>query len=254
MLIALYLRSSQPNTPTSTGINILDFKIELARKVALTYSSDKISEEGLIESFAQICSFLADNPDRISSRSKSVISVCEEEGLKILAGRYFSAYQKSDFPSLPGTVPDEMVSIVMQEAFGYSEEQSKKIKIEHQYSMSAENCVGALLERYLDSVLRPNGWHWCCGDFVRAVDFIGRNKGGTWLALQIKNRDNSENSSSSAIRNGTAIQKWFRSFSKSGATNWNNLPKLMRGYSLDEEGFIDFVRKYLATEKRAIQK
>lgn len=114
--------------------------------------------------------------------------------------------------------------------------------------MCAENCVGALLERYLDSVLRANGWHWCCGDFVKAIDFVGRNTDGSWLALQIKNRDNSENSSSSAIRNGTPIQKWFRSFSKTGLTNWGNLPELMQGYSLSEEGFISFARTYLELE------
>lgn len=115
--------------------------------------------------------------------------------------------------------------------------------------MCAENCVGSLLERYLDSVLRPQGWYWCCGDFVKAVDFISRDENGQWLALQIKNRDNSENSSSSAIRNGTKIQKWFRSFSKKGGTNWDNLPQMMRGYNLSESDFIAFTKKYLEQEK-----
>jgi hypothetical protein len=173
--------------------------------------------------------------------------------LEILAERYFSSYRKSDFPAAPGTFPDEMVSIVMQEAYGYSVEQCEKIKIEHQHSMCAENCVGALLERYLDSVLRPQGWHWCRGDFVKAIDFIRKNNDGTWLALQIKNRDNSENSSSSAIRNGTPIQKWFRSFSRSGATNWENLPELMRGYTLNEDSFIAFARQYLEEERLRMQ-
>jgi SinI restriction endonuclease len=54
----------------------------------------------------------------------------------------------------------------------------EKIKIEHQYSMCAENCVGALLERYLDSVLRKQGWHWCCGDFIKAIDFINKDQNG----------------------------------------------------------------------------
>lgn len=217
------------------------------------YCSNENSENGLIESFSQICNFLADNQDRISWRGNNVPSVSSQVGLEVLAQRYFSSYRKSDFPAAPGTVPDEMVSIVMQEAYGYSAEQCAEIKIEHQHSMCAENCVGALLERYLDSMLRPQGWHWCCGDFVKAIDFVRKNDDGTWLALQIKNRDNSENSSSSAIRNGTSIQKWFRSFSKSGATNWERLPEPMREYNLSEAGFITFVRQYLEEERLRLQ-
>lgn len=232
----------------------MTFNIALARTVSSKQCSSATSESGLIESFSQICNFLADNEDRLSWRGKNIPSVKTQAGLEVLAGRYFSSYRKSDFPASPGTVPDEMVSIVMQEAYGYTMEQCEKIKIEHQHSMCAENCVGALLERYLDSVLRSHGWHWCCGDFVKAIDFIRRNDDDTWLALQIKNRDNSENSSSSAIRNGTLIQKWFRSFSKSGATNWENLPELMRGYNLNEEGFIVFARQYLEEERLRIQK
>ena len=120
--------------------------------------------------------------------------------------------------------------------------------------MCAENCVGSLLERYLDSVLRQQGWYWCCGNFIKAIDFINKDERGMWLALQIKNRDNTENSSSSAIRNGTQIQKWFRSFSKKGETNWDNLPELMQGYNLSESGFIAFAKKYLKQEKEKLNK
>jgi SinI restriction endonuclease len=72
--------------------------------------------------------------------------------------------------------------------------------------------------------------------------------------LQIKNRDNSENSSSSAIRNGTPIQKWFRSFSKKAKTNWNNLPPSMQPYKLTEDGFRNFVSEYLKKEKLRLQR
>ncbi|MFM7980465.1 MAG: SinI family restriction endonuclease, partial [Candidatus Fonsibacter sp.] len=67
--------------------------------------------------------------------------------------------------------------------------------------------------------------------------------------FQIKNRDNSENSSNSAIRNGTEIKKWFRSFSRTGATNWSKLPVEMSQYGLSEEGFMEFVAMYLKNEK-----
>lgn len=227
----------------------MTFSIDLARQVASAYNNDS-SDKVLVESFSQVCNFLADNPDRISCRSKKNIpSIETQDGLEVLAKRYFSAYNKSDFPTIPVTVPDEMVSIVMQEVYGYSIKQCEQIKIEHQHSMSAEGCVGSLLERYLDSVLRSHNWYWCCGDFVRAIDFVSKTNDNKWIALQVKNRDNSENSSSSAIRSGTEIEKWFRSFSKTGKTNWNNLPKPMQGYNLSEQGFVDFVKSYLREQK-----
>jgi hypothetical protein len=143
-----------------------------------------------------------------------------------------------------------MVQIVLQIAFDMAPIDTERIEREHQLAMSAENCIGALLERYLDSVLRPKGWHWCCGNHVKAVDFV-YNKNGTWLMLQIKNRDNSENSSSSSVRTGTTIEKWFRSKSRTGGTNWSSLPALMQGYELSEDGFIDYVRWYLEAEKQS---
>ena len=118
--------------------------------------------------------------------------------------------------------------------------------------MSAENLVGALLERYIAQVLEPHGWIWCAGDFIRAIDFIKYNKSkGLWEAVQVKNRDNTENCSSSAIRHGTTIEKWFRTYSKPSKkratnTNWENFPEEEFRDQLSEEGFLQFIRNYLA--------
>jgi hypothetical protein len=73
-----------------------------------------------------------------------------------------------------------------------------------------------------------------------------------WYALQIKNRDNSENSSSKAVRDNTDIQKWFRTFSKTGKTNWDNLPPLMSDCGFSECDFIAFTYGYLQREKEKI--
>ena len=232
----------------------MSFDEELAKNVVTEFINDNPEEKGLDTAFVEICRFLDDNPDRLSWRSKNKPTVNDVSSLKALAEKYFNGFRKSDFPAEPKTVPDEMVSIVMQYAYDYSPEECQRIKIEHQYSMCAENCVGSLLERYLDSVLREKGWYWCCGDFIKAIDFISKDENQKWLALQIKNRDNTENSSSSAIRNGTQIQKWFRSFSKKGGTNWDNLPELMKGYELSEQGFIAFVKQYLTKEKSRLKK
>lgn len=233
----------------------MPFDKSLAEIAGLKFCNDQGEEIGLVSSFIEVCSFLDDNPDRFSWRSKNNIpSLHTQQGLEILAEKYFLGFRSSDFPAIPGTIPDEIVSLVMMEAYGYTEVECDRIKIEHQHAMCAENSVGALLERYLDSVLRKEGWSWCCGDFIKAVDFINRSQDGKWLALQIKNRNNTENSSSSAIRNGTPIQKWFRSFSKTGATNWDNLPPSMQGFNLTEKDFTDFVSEYLRKEKLRLQR
>jgi hypothetical protein len=234
-----------------------EFDKELAKEAALAIVSQTEGEAGLAEAFAEICYFLHSYPQLISSRSKKNppdIYIYSPIGLSKLANQYFISYRRSDIPKQPNTIPDEVVSIVMQAAYGYSSQECERIKQEHQHSMSAENCVGALLERYLDSVLRNQGWHWCRGDFVKAIDFVQMDSSGHWLALQIKNRDNSENSSSSAIREGTTIQKWFRTFSKKPETNWEKLPPLMQGYGLSEQNFITFVKKYLSEKKSEMER
>ncbi len=73
--------------------------------------------------------------------------------------------------------------------------------------MSAENIQGKLLEEYIALKTKNFGFIWCRGSILRAVDLCNSN--GTCL-IQLKNKSNTENSSSSAIRNGTDIQKWYR--------------------------------------------
>jgi hypothetical protein len=118
--------------------------------------------------------------------------------------------------------------------------------------MGAENFVGELLERYIAEGLEPYDWVWVSGSIVKAVDFIHppTKKNSKWTILQVKNRDNSENSSSSAIRAGTEIKKWFRTFSKKAGSNWQNFPDIMNRADFSEEGFRDFVKKYLDHLKR----
>jgi hypothetical protein len=229
----------------------MSFDQTSAKMIALQYTSNQGDESGLAESFAHICWFLYENVDRLSQLRFKPTLIFTTQGLHYLAKRYFDEYRRPSIPpQKPQTIPDPIVGTVMMEFYNYSQSDVERIKTEHQQAMSAENCVGALLERYLDTVLRPQEWHWCCGSFVRAIDFVKHDQNGTWMALQIKNRDNSENSSSSAIRQGTTIQKWFRSFSRTGKTNWANLPPIMQGYGLSEESFNDFVRKYIRNAKQ----
>ncbi len=161
--------------------------------------------------------------------------------------KQFADARQPKAPSPPQTMPDEMVSFILQEYFSIPQSQLERIKREHALSMGAENLVGDLLERYLASVLEPQGWIWCSGSIVKAVDFIKPPiaESNDWQVLQVKNRDNSENSSSSAIRSGTSIKKWFRSFSIKGGQNWADFPDIHAQIHLSEQGFHGFVENYL---------
>lgn len=208
--------------------------------------AEKVTNEQEILRFQTVCAFLADNPALLSWRGNTKPDPTAQAGINQLAAKFFGSRSKQDWPGAPTTVPDEAVSIVMQAVYGYSEEQTQRIKTEHQHAMSAENIVGSLLERYIASVMEPHGWVWCAGDFVKAVDFIKYQAAeGGWQSVQVKNRDNTENSSSAAIRNGTEIDKWFRSFSKKDTTNWEKFPEPEFRDKLSEDGFRKFLRDYL---------
>lgn len=204
-----------------------------------------------INHFPTILAYLREHPSSLSLRGKTR-ELDNPETIALLEERYTKACVTLAYPVPVSTSPDPVVSLVLQIVHEYTPAHTENIKVEHQQSMQAENIVGALLERYLAERLAPVGWVWCAGDFVRAVDFIRPLETG-WAALQVKNRDNSENSSSAAIREGTDIHKWFRTFSRTGATNWNNFPDPQARTTLSEEGFQAFVRQYLAATKAGLQ-
>jgi len=203
------------------------------------------------DKFNVIIDFLKDNPESLSGRRSSV-DIYTQEGLETLYNMFVGDRARHVGLVKPSTIPDEAVSMILKAAHGYSDEELERIKVEHQYSMSAENLVGYLLERYLAEKLEPYGWVWCSGDFVKAVDFIKKDEEGNWHALQIKNRDNTENSSSSAIRKGTTIEKWFRTFSKPSRkrhtnTNWNAFPETRFVELLSEDDFLSYIRHLVSS-------
>jgi hypothetical protein len=163
----------------------------------------------------------------------------------------FSKGREPRAPRAPSTVPDDMVSVILEEYFGIPITDLERMKQEHLLSMGAENLVGDLLERYLAKTLEPKDWVWCSGSIVKSVDFIKSPEavGQKWRLLQVKNRDNSENSSSSAIRIGSEIEKWHRSFSRRVGSNWSAFPDAELGRHLSEEDFKAFAREYLRSLK-----
>jgi hypothetical protein len=200
----------------------------------------------LTEKYVILIRFLALNPESAAKlKGKNAAEIGTEPYIQLQATGFASARAPKG-PEAPSTIPDDMVSFILQTYFEVPTAQLEDVKKTHQLSMAAENLVGNLLERYLAEELEPHGWVWCSGSMVRAVDFVKAptKLQKSWQALQVKNRDNSENSSSSAIRTGTDIQKWFRTHSKKVGSNWKAFPDAC-GAELSEAGFKRFVGKYL---------
>jgi len=201
----------------------------------------------LTEKFAKVVQFLVVHPTAATSlRGKNPPAIGSQEYIERQAFAFAQARQPHA-PQPPKTIPDEVVSLILVEYFDIKSQAVERIKREHALSMGAENLVGDLLERYLASVLEPADWVWCSGAMVRAADFIRppATRTGLWRLLQIKNRDNSENSSSSRVREGTAIEKWHRTFSRKSGSNWSAFPDESLRQQLSETGFKDYVRDIL---------
>lgn len=110
----------------------------------------------------------------------------------------------------------------------------------HQLYMNIENIVGELLEEYIESHLTKD-WVCCWGKVLVSVDFCS-----DYMLLQVKNSYNSENSSSSRVRTGTKIEKWYRrppdgNFNK----QWNELMSTTKTKNLSENGFRKFFEQIL---------
>lgn len=131
-----------------------------------------------------------------------------------------------------------------------------EIRRNHEMAMQSENIVGELLEEYIDSVISPYGWIWCKGTSMQATDFY--YPGDPELFLQVKNKFNTENSSSSKVRSGTDILKWNRLVNKrvpgsdAAVSNWDALREIVFNKAgiepgddvdLSEEGFKAFVEE-----------
>jgi hypothetical protein len=168
----------------------------------------------------------------------------DDRYLEQYVGRYYREREGFVVLQPVATKKDPAVDEVLKAFENVPPEDLERIGKAHRVSMQAENIIGELLERYVARMLENKGWIWCCGETMKSVDFIkGADKGEAKL-LQIKNRSNSENSSSSAIRRGTTIEKWYRTSSTTGKTRWDLLPENSDADGSErrtEEGFYQFV-------------
>lgn len=193
-----------------------------------------------------IIDYLCDHPDQLSFKKREKPDISTPDGKSIIQKEIQRAIHDIVEPKTPTTVPDPVVRIILEEFYLIPKEDLAKVEKEHQYSMAAENFIGKLLEEYIATVSDNNscGWTRAYGDVIRAIDFIKKD-GDQWVVLQVKNRSNSENSSSSSVRKGTNIMKWYRTIASSGNTRWNKFPDHCLKAHLSEASFRSFVSSYL---------
>ena len=151
------------------------------------------------------------------------------------------------------TIPDSIIKEILQMRIEtVSDSLADKIEGGHSLSMTIENMVGDLLEEYLSIKLADFNWYCCWGSTIDAVDFCKRDGS----LLQVKTSDNSENSSSGRVREGTDIKKWFRRFStRENTYNWAALNEMIghKGENIvSESGFRDFVKRTIETNPNCI--
>lgn len=118
------------------------------------------------------------------------------------------------------TKPDLVIDTLIKARLNaLKKEEVLLIRFGHRLSMAAENIIGLILEEYIHSNVLTHGWTCCWGGAIRAVDFCS----SSGKLLQVKNKSNTENSSSNKIREGTPIMIWFRLNALTGRTLWEGL-------------------------------
>ncbi|WP_228481528.1 SinI family restriction endonuclease [Vibrio fluminensis] len=112
----------------------------------------------------------------------------------------------------------------------------------------SQMAIGNLLEEYLAKELCNHGWYMAWGETVKSTDLVSNNN----ERLQIKNRNNTENSSSSQVRNNTDIIKWHRLNANNGDKYWSSLANLTGCNSLSEEGFKAFINQVVTNNSKVL--
>ncbi len=134
--------------------------------------------------------------------------------------------------SEPKTITDDALWEYIKLQKNLSQDQVDEFAKYHKIAMSIETKLGSLLESFIYKYIKNFGWIWCSGSIVQDIDFIKKdtkkNKSVTWISLQVKNSDNSENAASSRVRVGTKIIKWYRRLSRvESKDNWKELVNLV---------------------------
>lgn len=217
-----------------------DEAIQIAREVSIEEGIDW--DDGICYVFSAIASDIRRAPGNIGGNKDDESSVIKKWVKKYQGG--FNGRSSQRISNPPGTVADPIIEkIIGSRLNNLTQDDLEKITYAHRLGMSAENILGLILEEYLSDNLKEYGWHCAWGETVKSVDFVNENG----ELLQIKNRSNSENSSSSSVRDGTEIEKWYRIKADRIEYMWSALNEICGTNHLSEEAFVKFVKQTLTS-------
>ena len=190
-------------------------------------------------------------PKKIASNKIKCIDLNEYVGKLCL--KYLKGYKSR--PSIKignksKTYSDPIIDIALEaRSKKLTPEDITKVTQGHKLLMTLENLIGDILEEYLSLKLRQFGWYCCWGSSIDAVDFCHQDG----RLLQVKNSDNSENSSSSRVRNGTKIIKWARRIStKDNEFKWDYLINETGANNVSELDFRRFLKDLIEANPACI--
>ena len=152
-------------------------------------------------------------------------------------------YAKKIKPNDQTTTPDDLVSIILELVFKNKASDRELMQKQYNNQKQTEMMIGQLLEWYLLKEGKNCGWIFTA-ECVRAVDFL-KMENESWMLYQIKNSDNTENSSAKDIRTGTPIIHWFRRVSDPPVIT----PKLTKKGAIDKRGWGKFQKELEKRQK-----
>lgn len=210
----------------------------------------------LDEELEIILEFAENKPNSLVRSNKTLLSYSDNEKKKysyastehetVLKKKLIKGRKK--IFKKPKTFPDLAVYEFLKENKDYSDEIIQNVIQYHYDAMGAENILGHFLEEFINENKEDDSWIWCSGSVVDKIDFIQKveneNKETSWRALQIKASSNTENSSSSEVRENTEILFWCRrNATKKNSQNWDKLQEFINNKNLNEENFLEFLRE-----------
>lgn len=225
---------SGSSTTLFSAVNSIGF--QQAKNIALDYANSMgfIWQDGTSVVFEASCC------EELSPSFRGRFSTPEQVIIKWVDA-YFNDFNNRPsvrYSKPPGTRHDQALDMIIHARLPHlTERDLEMIKWAHRLGMSAENIFGTILEEYLSIRLLPLGWYCAWGSVVKAADFVSHDG----QLLQVKSRNNTENSSSNKIRSGTEIKKWWRFHATRGETNWSKLNELIGYNVVSEVDFQNFV-------------
>ena len=180
--------------------------------------------------------YLESNPEDWSKKSP----ITTEE----ITSDITKTFEKAPSINRRTTVPDELVSDLLELLCEVPSTERQQVQSRYNQQKQVEMSMGDFLEMYILKHAFQYGWIQS-GNCIRGTDMIKKNDDGSWFKLQIKNSDNTPNSSSAGFIRSKKATPWARRHStKKGTYYWDEFPDTNVSQHLSEIDFKNCIFHY----------